>query len=302
MNIARIGVGLQGFYKIEAVRPDGRRRLLADWFPNIITNLGLNRLGTSFPVDRAMVGTGTSTPTATQTQLDNRIATTASPGAGNATAGNFNTGPETDHYGWRRWVFRFNTGVATGNLTEVGVGWGDTSLFSRALILDGGGSPTTITVLPDESLDVTYELRLYATTTDVTGNFVISGTTYSTVLRPSDFPSGWGNPGYASEGVMGGSPMGVSHGAGALGAISASPGGSTTGNSSSAVAIGSYVNNSYERDIRYTWGLNNGNADISNVLLRHGLGRHKISFSPVLAKRDTNVLTLDLRVTWARRT
>lgn len=68
-------------------------------------------------------------------------------------------------------VFEFPAGRATGNLTEVGVGWtsdgviipnaNNNRVFSRALILDASGQPTTLTVLADEILRVTYMLRLY---------------------------------------------------------------------------------------------------------------------------------------------
>lgn len=302
MTTPSIHLSLAGYYKLEAIRPDGTRRLLADWFPNIITNAGLNRIGTTFAFDRALVGTGSSVPSVSQTQLDSRIATTTTTAPGGFTSGSFTTGPIADHYGWTRWIYRFNTGVATGNLTEVGVGHSDTAVFSRALILDGNGNPTTVTVLADESLDVTYELRLYANVADVTGNITISGTTYAFVLRPSNYPTSFADPGYRAGGVLGfANPTGQAFGSGSLGAADTTPSGPFI-SGGSGEANGSYVANSFQRDLRYTWALNQGTTDFHNIAFIHGLGNHKVSFNPPLPKRNTNVLTLDLRVTWARRT
>jgi hypothetical protein len=55
---------------------------------------------------------------------------------------------------------------------------------SRALIVDSGGSPISITVLPDEHLDVTYSLKHYPYTgADVVQTVVISGVSYTFTSR-----------------------------------------------------------------------------------------------------------------------
>lgn len=303
MSIPVVGVGLQGFYKLEAVRPDGQRRVLADWFPNLILNNGLNILGTTGPINRAVVGTGSSAPAVTQTQLDSITASSINSATNliSFLSGSFTTGPVENHFGWINWVFRFSTGLATGNLTEVGVGNGDFSLFSRALILDTNGNPTTITVLSDESLDVSYQLRVFANLNDVNANIVINGVTYATVLRPSNFPMGWANAGYSSLGAAGSfSSTTPAYGSGALGGVGEVPGGNFIANGTFAT-IGSYVNNSYNRDIRYTWGIGGADLDFFNIDLPHGFGRHKVSFNPGIPKRNTNILTLDMRLSWTRR-
>lgn len=61
-------------------------------------------------------------------------------------------------------------GVAAGNLSEVGMGWGNSNLWNRALIKDINGNPTTITILSDEYLDVVSEIRIYPTPS-VSGSF-----------------------------------------------------------------------------------------------------------------------------------
>lgn len=58
------------------------------------------------------------------------------------------------------WKFTFPRGQAAGNISELSIGTGDnnTSAVCRALTKDSAGNPTTITVLPDEVLTVTWEL------------------------------------------------------------------------------------------------------------------------------------------------
>lgn len=182
MKPAQINFQMQGRFKLEAVKRDGSRRMLADWFDNLILNAGLERMGSGITIAGAMVGTNNATPAATQTALGAQIAYSTAI-QGSATFGV----DEAENFAWRRVRYRFAEGVATGNLAEVGVGWASGSCFSRALILDGGGAPTTITLLSDESLDVTYELRLYPSTADVTGSLTLGGTSYSYTLRLSKF-------------------------------------------------------------------------------------------------------------------
>ena len=67
------------------------------------------------------------------------------------------------YYRWAKVTWRFGQGVAAGNISEVGLGWGNSNLWNRALIKDANGNPTTITVLSDEYLDVVSEIRDYPT-------------------------------------------------------------------------------------------------------------------------------------------
>jgi len=45
MNLLSPTPKLGGFYKIEAFVPGNPPRVLADWFPNLITDYGMNTLG-----------------------------------------------------------------------------------------------------------------------------------------------------------------------------------------------------------------------------------------------------------------
>lgn len=125
-------------------------------------------------------------------------------GTGNAT---LNSGKSygwnnSEGFGWTRLTRQFGEGVAAGIVAEVGAGWaasGDT-LFSRALITDGAGNPTTITVLSDEYLTVIYELRRFwvlpephVMTYDDDG--VVQETTISYNMPTGKDPAGLGSGG-----------------------------------------------------------------------------------------------------------
>lgn len=153
------------------------------WFNNIVLDTGLAQMSVGLWIDRCCVGTGNSTPVATQTQLDAFKASTTTTQGGVESGMQLTTLP---YYDWLRVTYRFGEGVAAGNISEVGMGWGNANLWNRALVKDANGNPTTITVLADEYLDVITEIRVYAQET-LSGSFnflnkagaVVSSHTYT---------------------------------------------------------------------------------------------------------------------------
>lgn len=133
-----------------------------EWFKNIVLDTGLNRMSVGTWIDRVRVGSGNSTPVASQTQLNNTIASTTTVLSGSeSTSKQTTTSP---YYVSAKITYRFAEGVAAGNISEVGCGWGTgLDLWNRALVKDLNGNPTTITVLSDEFLDVIVEVRYYPT-------------------------------------------------------------------------------------------------------------------------------------------
>lgn len=307
-----LNLAIEGYFKFEAVRPDGTRRTLADWQKNLILDSGLDRLGSGGVWDRCQVGTGTAAPSVGQTTLASFLANSSS-SMGNLAG----TDTPTNTYAWARKTFRFNAGVATGNLTEVGIGWsaGGGGLFSRALIKDEGGAPTTITVLSDEYLDVTYEVRVYPEMSDRTfSNVDISGTDYSFTVRPAVFSGSetsvgaWPN---RLTGILGGgftSVGSVNFGLTAyqngvtLGAITGTPSGSQAASNSNATYAfrSAYASNSYKRECRATWGLTAGTVAFGGFLLQSATGTYQMIVSPNIPKDNTKILTLDFDLSWAR--
>lgn len=300
MMLQSIQIPLAGFYSLKAIRPDGSERVLADWFENLILDAGLNRMGTGTFLDYAQVGTGSTAPAITDTALVARVGSsntinTSSTGAASS----------SPYYGYNRKTFRFAAGTATGNLSEVGVGWASTgSLFSRALIKDAFGDPTTITVLADEVLDVTYELRSYAPLTDSAPAVVnISGTNYTFVIRSAYATSveAWAPEnqavGHASDSV---GNFGQVVYNGSIGSITSSPSGSSSNRTT--VSNSAYANNSYQRDMTAVWDLNQGNVagGITALHFYTTLGAFQMSVSPGIPKDLSKVLTMNFRVSWTR--
>ena len=166
---------VQGFFKIEGVRiVNGKeiKRTISDWFPNLVTDAGLDYSASNFvPLEYCQIGSGSTAPTVADIGLDTWIA--AQQGTYQAPTVN-STSP---YYISHIVEYHFAIGAAAGNLSEIGIGWqpSGATLFSRALILDASSTPTTITVLSDEYLYVTYEHRFYPSETDATGSVVFTG-------------------------------------------------------------------------------------------------------------------------------
>ena len=71
-------------------------------------------------------------------------------------------------FGWSRSTRSFARGAAAGNVSELTTGYADnnTTAMARALVRDAQGDPTTITVLSDEVLTVTWEWRKWWTVSE----------------------------------------------------------------------------------------------------------------------------------------
>lgn len=292
-------------------------------FPNLILNQGLDRMATQTDyLNCAQVGTGNSTPAVGQTALDARVAgtSTAAP-TGNASSAQ----GSSPYFGTATRCWDFALGAVVGNMAEVGVGWATTAnLFSRALIVDGGGNPTTITVLADELLRLSYTLYTYPVEADTSFNVTISGTNYTFVRRPSlvNQASRWanrggagsGSPGNIAEarrcGISNSTSCAVAH-SGGIGAITGEPSGTPAGQTSLSYAT--YTNGSFYVDTTAVWGTGAANfgaggiqslsteLGYSNTTVTGGHGKYQYSVSPAFAKDNTKILTLVFRHTFTRR-
>lgn len=303
-------IGVAGRFKLVAHKLDGTSRVLADWFPNLITDQGLNRMGVGGPwYQYSHVGTGTATPATSDTALQTFLASTSTvPTIVTGTAAS------SPYYGYERRTYRFGIGVAAGNLTEVGVAYQGTTggIFSRALIVDGGGSPTTITVLSDEVLDVIYEIRCYAPLTDATFSRTISGTSYSFTRRAMLVTTAinW-RPRVAL--TVAGWDINDSSTAnfwrvydGTLGVITSNPSGASDGIAglgAGGIVNGSYSTGTFYQNITAKWDLDNGNlaGGVSAIGSFTNIGSFQYSVTPDMIKDNTKILTLNTRVSWARR-
>lgn len=284
---------LSGRYQVKVFDRFGKIRLITPWFDNLVTDVGLNRIGLGSFLTHCSVGTGNTSPTASDTALVSLIGTTTTiisqaPGANSV----------EPYYGTRIITYSFLVGEATGNLAEVGVGW-DSGLFSRALMVDGNGDPTVITVLADESIAITYELRNYVPVNDVNFTADVDGITRNCVARAAYATSGSTTLGWGITGDVVSAHI-VDAYNGTLGVITSAPSGvmsSVTG--STAV----YVNNSNEIGMSSIWALAQGNLvnGMSAFLLRtNGLGCYQFSVDPPINKLSTNILSMAFKVLWSR--
>lgn len=295
-------IGLAGKYKMEAVNVDtGERRLLADWFENLILDQGLNLIGTTGIMSKCLAGSGSTPPVNTNSSLQSLIGTTTTQTS--TTTGNH---IETDNsgYGWCRRVYRFSPGDATGNISEVGVGSSASILFSRSLVKDLDGNPTTITVLSNEYLDVTYELRNYWPTADQTFNLTINGVVTAVVLRTAVNGGDAWKCFFNDSGAAWGGGFGSCRAYdGAIGDMTQSPSGTSDGSASRT--DNTYSNNSLTWTGSTTFGIDNANfsgGTIHSILWSNLMGIFQASFTPPIPKNNTQTLTLALGVAWARKT
>lgn len=300
---------IAGFWKLEAIRPDGRRRLLADWFRNLITDAGLNEIGEHNQwLSFCRVGTGTNAPNVADTALQAQV---ASANFTTSASNSFQGSPP--YYGSTTRTFRFGQGAAAGNLAEIGIG--ETTgtvrpIFSRSRILDGSGNPTTITVLSDEFLDATYQIRVYPPLSDVLGTLEITGSgTHDITTRASFVTSlGWAPGGGATIGSRGGI-NGATVYNGAIGAITTGPSGTNDG--ATSVTEAAYGANNLYRDGTAIWQLDDGNLSGGIRSLNFsmglvavggagGMGVMQVELDPVINKTNAQILTLIMRHQWAR--
>jgi len=175
---------ISGHIKLEILTSDMKVRFSSK-FSNVITNEGLNYI-VSQPYSptglsgRCYVGTNNAIPTEADT-----FSTMTSVGwTGTILSQSWGWNDPGDYYGYER-VYQFTpaSNIDGYALAEICFAYNDVA-WSRTLIKDIDGDVTTITLADDEYLRVTYEIRTYPPTGDVTGAIDISGVTYDYTLRP----------------------------------------------------------------------------------------------------------------------
>lgn len=301
--------GLEGFYTLKKFKVDRDGNPISGTeseitFKNVITNQGLNEIGTR-TIDSAIrfvhVGSGNTPAQASDTGLTNFIASSSSQ--------QINTRGVQDavepYYSFTRRTVRFAAGSAAGNLSEVGVGWegAGSNLFSRALIQDALGNPTTITVLADEALDVTYEIRIFPPTEDFVTTAVDGGITYDVIVRPAEL----GNSFFWSTSSTAGSGSPTQSGAydGSIADIFGRPNGVR---SSFVQTADPYQNNSLSGSYAILIGLNQANSPsgVRSLLISAGITGWQVEFinqsdgSPI-PKDETRELRFSFSYSWSRR-
>ena len=314
-------IKLRGEYKFRAINADtGEVARETPWIPNLITNQGLDFIGqgngTHQWTRRCSVGEGNTPPvnsdTALQTfhQYVDRADGTTTPG----------TSPDYTLKTTTRYLFPVQT--VNKNYAEVGVGrdsgTGATTgqqLFSRALIVDSGGAPTTFTVLVGEQLEVTYRLWIIPPITDSTYDVVIAGVTYHCRHRAANLPNSGANY-YGAYGFNWGNvaTWDGSLYAGAIGPITFLPSGANIGMGNSTRSAAAYTAGSYTRSFTFSFSTTQGNVPgggfrsiYYRVLndINSGSGspfpcEFQVDLGATLPKDNTKTMSLTFSITWAR--
>lgn len=292
-------------FKLITHKGDGTPVRESEWFDNIVLDTGLARMGVGSWITRCCVGMGNSTPVATQTALDSFHASTTTYVSGSeVSVANTTTPP---YYFGAKITWRFAQGVASGNISEVGLGWGDTTLWNRALIRDVGGNPTTITVLADEYLDVVAEVRIYPPAGSGSfdlkdkNNNVISSHTYN--YKPFIVGGGW----YAAK-VQFGNTSNSSNDM--LNMYSGAIGASVTVSPSNFVLSKKAAQSGIENGCQATLDLSLSEANYAHrsflinitgmMSLESRLNGIQLEVSPTITKTSTQIMAYTFELTWGR--
>ena len=285
-----LGFNMKGSYTLRLLR---KGRVVAERsFDNIITNGGLERLmnGAGAALTTCYVGTGTSAPAVGNTTLATPLASTST--SVGATTANAGTAPYKNTY---TKLFEFPLGAVVGNVTEIGVGWGS-GLFSRALVLDGGGSPTALTVTASDILQVTYKIEQTPGVTSTTGSFLLNGSSLGYTARIINVTQNAFSY-MATNGYMNPSFWAGVYETGTLAAITdAAPTGAGAGMNSSTNAA--YTSGTYERSATISFALANGNfaGGIGSMVVVVGNGwTYHIVFASPIMKTASQTLSLGVK-------
>lgn len=276
-----------------------KRGKLAE-FDNIFLDQGLNALGTKSMPGYIWLGSGSAEPHPSNTQLVNFVARSNESSLRIPTTHGVNG--SAPYYTWSRIGVRFDPLGVNVNLSELGLGT-ETELYTRALIKDANGIPTTLTILSDEILDIAYMVRIYAPTTDATGQITLGGNiggTYNWIARASYVTT---NGAYHSRfWAVQRSASYTGYATvydGPLGDITQEPSGDGCNATHECVP---YVQNSFTSKSVVSVDTTQGNfvGGIRSITLCLGWGDYQMQFDPAIPKTDLDTLSLTFAVTYAR--
>lgn len=300
-----IHMTVSGEYCLQVRKKTGEVVKDTGFFKNLITNQGLDNLcGNNQALRYMSVGTGTTAPAITDTQLVNLRAVADLSATGNTAISSLDT---TNNYLIATLTASFLNGSASGNISEVGVGAysNGTLLTSRALVRDANGDPTTITVLSDEDLVVIYKFKVKQPTIDFTGvvggyNYTMRacktttlsssdgwdfGVAYSPLLSLNTIPSYWKHTVIGTLGSITGGLSSPLSGAGAT---------------VSSVTRAGYVTGSFQITCYVTLGTSSSDLVLKGQEVQLGFTRWQIEFTPTISKLSIQTLRLGYTLTLGR--
>ncbi|QEG09653.1 tail fiber [Xanthomonas phage Pagan] len=308
-------LGIAGVFTISKGKSLDALEVVADWQSNLITDGGMDALGDSgsgYPrsmydlIAYLAVGSGSATPAFTDTALGAQVAQ-----VGRTTSDNGGT-TTAPYYAYSRCQYQFPAGTATGVLSELGAKAYNSNtdayiLSTRALIKDSAGNPTTITVLSDEILVVTYELRMYVDTTPVVTTETIKGVSTTVTCKPISMGRSDGLNGQSavvwSDYVWGCYYFtgGTGDGTGAI--TDQYPPGNNVSYSDLQIQRVEYIPGTYYRDCVCRMSINNvPGSPITAAMGLSSCVAFQVGFNPGITKTGSETSNLRMRVSWSRYT
>lgn len=269
-------------------------------FKNLIVDQGLNNAA-SITIDnlvtRCKVGSSYDIPTTSDTTLGQQVGpyTPVVTSTYNHSSGN----PVWYTYG--RFTYTFPVGAVTGDLREIGFFDSSDNMFSHALIKDGAGNPTAVTVLADEQLFVTYEVRKYPAETDQTGTFILSingvDTSFSYTARPALINTTTSSNYWYGSHQLGVNTNVVAYESQTLGTVTGTPTGTAVAGSGT---IDTYLAGSFKSTLNCVFdpSIANFTNGIGSMLLCNGF---QVSFTPAIPKTSDRRLVLPLSTVYSRK-
>ena len=303
------------------------RRVALDWFPNLITDGGLEMYGAgNGGMTYCQVGTDDTPPVYGNSNLGGYVAGTVSIDNSVGAQGS------APYYGWmiRQYRFSPNFGGGDVNLNEVGASQTEAtgSLSSHALTVDGLGDPATVPVLEEEYLDVYYKRRNYpahmieatGVPTDDQGIIDVAGIDYEYTIRPSRMTiggnpaqsttDGWGTGINSSQVVANGYQYhnyaeAVAHDETAvLGSVAGVPTGATDPNGLGGYAGQSaYTPGSLSRELWYQFSATKANfgVGIGGLVVKQTLSCYQLVFDNPIPKILGQAFTYYHNFSWDRK-
>lgn len=301
---------VSGRYLIKHFAADGSVKAEYD-FPNLITDVGLDYLATpnGSGFYQIRLSTNTTAPTHADTALGGTVITPSGTLGAIPSFQNGITGAP-DYERWARFGARFET---PGTYSTIGTFFNSSSsvMFSKTLIKDAIGTPTSITILSGEGLEIQYELRVKPALTDQSSTVNIGGTNYTfDVYYASIASTSYMQPG-STLGWFGQLYMWGTQGSVNLTDRTQNPAAMVSGIangygsfSPSSITYGAYVPGSYQRTITFTLEtyMTTGNGLIKGFECAGGTlwPGALVQVTPALPKSNLQRLSLSFTVTWAR--
>ena len=299
-------IGIEGYFRLRVFSADGRfTGKDTGWIHNLITDQGKDALAQQTDVMAWYhVGTSSAAPAVTDTWLGAHVASS------NNVINNVK-GVVGTSYGYRRQTIRFDVGAAAGNLQECAVGWSETTgtAFMHELVRNPStGVAISITVLANEYLEFTYELRYNIPAGDFTGVGAIDGIDYNFTMRAASCTdtSWWAD----RIGLQITADTGVGkHYAytGSIGAITTVPSGQS-GDYTVNITVDSYNPGDYHREFTVTadtteWNVAGGiirSLTFGCTANRWQAEFDKVSDGTGIVKSGAGTLTMKYAVSWER--